>query len=744
LIALLLSLLLHSTATPTTGIITASKYVVTPTPQPLQSSPVRNTEWTPVVQEFDSVEMVSVPSGCFILDRPAQTVPEYEVCIDQPFWIDRMEVSYEQLQPYLPQMLDAFFGPGWKTVDMGRIAEDQREPLFLSQLEPFIMDTYSQVIPNLPPRALNWQQAKSFCELRGGRLPTSIEWEYAARGPEKWLYPWGNMPDDTLWASFNTTEGRTVPVDSYPEGASWVGALNMMGNVSEYTSTLETASQFTYPYNADDGREDLNTVGQRIIRGTNIRDRGGDLREETTLMQNLNFTEVDEYVGIRCARSSDGTEVVTQPAEANGTTEGNTATGSDQEGFETVEINASDQRRLVVAIPAGWSQEVPSFSTNRVVTSNPEAGQFNFYAPVGTADRFEDTPELRFRVVPYTNYEDICIALTSLNTDYRQGARYSFSGSVCDTFDTAPTTQIFGQTEWLTMRYVIAQTQSLAVTVGKGLVIEVALLSVPEEHDELLATVLTPALNAISFELVEGEGTVGLPPPPLPYGPACTPGGKPTRLYVGGQGRPVSLVNKPIFEAPGASLTSADRIAWIAGVFTVLEGPVCVDGTAFYRIDNNGLIGWIRETSSVPGSPADYDVDRVPHAPINASPAAQPTQAPAQELVTNTPLVATTAPSTPTLIPTATPTPTQCDGNLVSRLIAGQPGRVTPGDANNLRDTPSRSGELLGQIPGSGEFMVIGGPTCADGLTWVQVDYSGVIGWTVEATSDEYWLEPLP
>jgi formylglycine-generating enzyme required for sulfatase activity len=691
-----------------------------------------------VVQEFDSVEMVLVPAGCFILDRPAQTVPEYEVCIDQQFWIDRMEVSYEQLQPYLPQMLDAFSPDNSQEID-----ESMRE-LLLSQLEPFIMDQYSQVTPNLPPRALNWEQSKAYCDLRGGRLPTSIEWEYAARGPEKWLYPWGNMPDDTRWASSNTTEGRTVPVDSYPEGASWVGALNMMGNVSEYTSTLENAFQFTYPYNAEDGREDLNAVGQRIIRGTTIRDRGGNLREETTLVQNLNFTDIRESVGIRCVRDSDGTEVVTQPVGTTGTTEGNTAAASGQEGFETVEINASDQRRLMVAIPTGWSQVVPSFSGNSIITSEPEAGEFNFYSPLGEYDTFEEAPELRFRVVPYTKYEDICIALTSLNTDYRRGARSSFSGSVCDTFDTAPTTQIFGQTEWLTMRYVIAETQTLAVTVGKGLVIEVALRSLPEEHDELLETILTPVLSAISFELVEGEGIVGLPPPPLPYGTACTPDGKPTRLYVGGQGRPVSLINKPIFEAPAASLTNADRIAWIEGVFTVLEGPLCVDGTAFYRIDNNGLVGWIRETSSVPGSPADYDVDRVEDAPINVSPAAQPTHAATQGLVTNTPLAATAAPAMPTLLPTAIATPTQCDGNLVSRLIAGQPGRVTPGDANNFRDTPSRNGVLLGQIPGSSEFMVVGGPTCADGLTWVQVDYNGVTGWTVEATSDEYWLEPLP
>ncbi|MBZ0284370.1 MAG: SH3 domain-containing protein [Anaerolineae bacterium] len=84
-----------------------------------------------------------------------------------------------------------------------------------------------------------------------------------------------------------------------------------------------------------------------------------------------------------------------------------------------------------------------------------------------------------------------------------------------------------------------------------------------------------------------------------------------------------------------------------------------------------------------------------------------------------------------------------CPDTLPSRLVVGELAQVTPGDGNNLRDTPSRSGQRVGSIPGIGIFTVLDGPTCADGFAWWQVDYNGTQGWTVEAVEGEYALEPL-
>jgi hypothetical protein len=83
-----------------------------------------------------------------------------------------------------------------------------------------------------------------------------------------------------------------------------------------------------------------------------------------------------------------------------------------------------------------------------------------------------------------------------------------------------------------------------------------------------------------------------------------------------------------------------------------------------------------------------------------------------------------------------------CPGTLPTRLTGLSTARVTPGPANNLRAEPTLGATLLGQIPGSGTVALISGPICADSMTWWQVDYNGLVGWTSEGDASGYWMEP--
>jgi WD40 repeat protein len=84
-----------------------------------------------------------------------------------------------------------------------------------------------------------------------------------------------------------------------------------------------------------------------------------------------------------------------------------------------------------------------------------------------------------------------------------------------------------------------------------------------------------------------------------------------------------------------------------------------------------------------------------------------------------------------------------CAGFLPSRLVIGQQGRVLPGEANNVRTEPSRDAALVGQIPGGAVFTVLDGPICGTNTAWWQVDYQGLVGWTVEGIEFDYFVEPV-
>jgi iron(II)-dependent oxidoreductase len=204
--------------------------------------------------------MVKVPAGCFMMGHEAGRRDEHpvtKVCFSQPYWIDRYEVTNQQ------------YGSS------GNFQGDKH-----------------------PRENLTWFEARDFCVRRNSRLPTEAEWEYAARGPDNLIYPWGNDFDTARLIFDGISDNKTFDVGSRPEGVSWVGALDMAGNVWEWVSSLYKP----YPYSATDGREDKDdTTSTRVYRG-GIHSYIDFAAGATTRFKDSPDYR-DWFIGFRCARN---------------------------------------------------------------------------------------------------------------------------------------------------------------------------------------------------------------------------------------------------------------------------------------------------------------------------------------------------------------------------------------------------------------------------------------------------------
>jgi formylglycine-generating enzyme required for sulfatase activity len=166
---------------------------------------------------------------------------------------------------------------------------------------------------------VSWHDAVAYCnwlsEVTGRpyRLPSEAEWEKGARGTDGRLWPWGNEWDakrcntgesgklDTTpvgtYLSLRRvtphTAGDTTPVGAYPQGASLYGLLDMAGNVWEWTRSVDKS----YPYDPDDGRENLEAEGLRVLRGGAFRSSARGVR---CAARNRNFPNYFfRYYGFR-------------------------------------------------------------------------------------------------------------------------------------------------------------------------------------------------------------------------------------------------------------------------------------------------------------------------------------------------------------------------------------------------------------------------------------------------------------
>ena len=226
--------------------------------------PSLNDTW---IRPSDGMVMVFVPEGRFLFGSDDnQIITAKTLCEEYPdaygkcssetfeleipqhsvevgaFWIDRSEVTNAQYSLCVEEGV----------CDPPRLAED---PAYNGE--------------HYPVAGIPWQDAVDYCIWAGGRLPKEAEWEYAAKGAIGTIYPWGDefeCEGGNFWEPCSLCDdgySGPAPVESFPLGASWCGAMDMAGNVWEWVGDAYNEHSIYYQANSTSQHsEEL-----RVLRG---------------------------------------------------------------------------------------------------------------------------------------------------------------------------------------------------------------------------------------------------------------------------------------------------------------------------------------------------------------------------------------------------------------------------------------------------------------------------------------------
>jgi formylglycine-generating enzyme required for sulfatase activity len=245
---------------------------------------------TTAINEADGAELVWVAAGEFLRGSPegkgyGDERPQQKVTLDG-YWIYKNTISRAQYEKFCAAT-GRKFDPMW--------AQDWRSDL--------------KSDPKQLPVMVSWYEAADYAKWANAALPTEAQWEKAARGTDGREYPWGNTwePDKcvSLEMTWEKTHSGFLPVGSLPSDASPCGALDMAGNVWEWTADW-------YDYEYYKSAPDKNPTGPAT--GTYKAVRGGcafwDERFSRTAARFIQPPQARDWtpIGFRCVVSGPAPE----------------------------------------------------------------------------------------------------------------------------------------------------------------------------------------------------------------------------------------------------------------------------------------------------------------------------------------------------------------------------------------------------------------------------------------------------
>jgi formylglycine-generating enzyme required for sulfatase activity len=270
---------------------------------PLSEKPKKVKDLPSIVHGPQGQEFILIPAGTFLMGSTEEELKQLATQWGDPEIIQKAHLDLEM--PQHEVNLAAYYigkqpvtNADWQAFkDAGGYENETywSNPEVLHNLRkktPWYWPDPKWSQPNHPVVGIGWDDCVAYCKWLSGvmgrtvRLLTEAEWEKAAgwdeKRKEKRRFPWGDKWDSSRCNSLDSGNLRTTPVGQYsPLGDSPYGIADMVGNVSEYCSTLFSDAglshykEYPYPYQQDDGREDITSTLGGYFGGSHIQ-RGGN------------------------------------------------------------------------------------------------------------------------------------------------------------------------------------------------------------------------------------------------------------------------------------------------------------------------------------------------------------------------------------------------------------------------------------------------------------------------------------